>query len=53
MAYTVQLADATSELGQLFIWLKEVGLAPAKANEEKVSGPLAGRFLKIIQSPFR
>lgn len=36
----VQLADTASELGQLFIWLKEVGLAPANVNEEKISGPL-------------
>jgi hypothetical protein len=39
LAQAVQVADTASELGQLFIWLKEVGSAPAKANEEEVSGP--------------
>lgn len=36
----VQLAATASEAGQLLIWVKEVGLVPAKAMEEMVSGPV-------------
>ena len=36
----VQLADAASELGQLFIWLKDLGLEPPRAMEEMASGAL-------------
>ena len=36
----VQLDDTASELGQLFIWLKEVGFMPLSAIEEMVSAAL-------------